>query len=68
MTINVRSGKRYGPQSCKSIAGLARDGCQVDASSVIYTSVKSARVSVATLHQKEIHGGLVWARQLGGEV
>ncbi|XP_034229458.1 RNA-binding protein 28-like [Prunus dulcis] len=37
----------------------------MDASSVVYNSVK-AHASVATLHQKEIEGGIVWARQLGG--
>lgn len=40
----------------------------MDASAVLYASVKSARTAVATLHQQEISGGLVWARQLGGEV
>ncbi|KAL6963824.1 hypothetical protein U1Q18_034829 [Sarracenia purpurea var. burkii] len=47
--------------------GLSRDGCKMDASSVLYTSVRSARACVAMLHQKKIGGGFVWARQLGGE-
>lgn len=51
-----------------NFSGLAQDGCRMNASSVLYTSVKSARECVAALHQKVIQGKSVWARQLGGEV
>ncbi|PKU86489.1 RNA-binding protein 28 [Dendrobium catenatum] len=47
--------------------GLARDGCKLEAASVLYKSVKAARLAVSMFHQQEIKGGCVWARQLGGE-
>uniref|UniRef100_A0A2P2LC92 RNA-binding protein 28-like isoform X2 n=1 Tax=Rhizophora mucronata TaxID=61149 RepID=A0A2P2LC92_RHIMU len=47
--------------------GLAQDGCKLEASAVLYTSVRDACSSVALIHQKEINGVAVWARQLGGE-
>lgn len=50
------------------LPGLAQEGCKLLASAVVYTSVRAARASVAMLHQKEIKGGKIWARQLGGEV
>lgn len=50
------------------LAGLGQEECRKNASSVLFTSVKSAHACVAALHQKEIHGRSVWARRLGGEV
>ncbi|GLT72397.1 hypothetical protein SLA2020_443360 [Shorea laevis] len=47
--------------------GLAQDGCKMDASAILFTSVKEARASRAMLHQKEIKGSIVWAHQLGVE-
>ncbi|XP_010416890.1 PREDICTED: RNA-binding protein 28-like [Camelina sativa] len=47
--------------------GLAQDGCRAEASAVLLTSVKSACAAVAKLHQTEIKGNFIWARQLGGE-
>ncbi|KAF5188684.1 Rna-binding [Thalictrum thalictroides] len=55
------------PKEELDLHGLAQDGCRLSASAVLYKGVRSARASVALLHQQKIKGGLVWARQLGGE-
>ncbi|KAL3680177.1 hypothetical protein R1sor_023133 [Riccia sorocarpa] len=47
--------------------GLAKDGCKPRAAAIVFLSVKAAMQAVAALHTKSIGGGVVWARQLGGE-
>lgn len=47
--------------------GLAKDGCKPRAAAIVFLSVSAARQAVALLHQKTIGGGVIWARQLGGE-
>ncbi len=51
-----------------SLAGLAKDGCKQMAAAIVYVSVKEACHAVASLHQQMIGNGVLWARQLGGEV
>ncbi|CAN0906292.1 RNA-binding protein 28 [Linum grandiflorum] len=55
------------PQEVLGQHGLAQDGCKLNASAILFTSVKEARTCVRQLHQKPLKGGTIWARQLGGE-
>ncbi|KAF1885473.1 hypothetical protein Lal_00029362 [Lupinus albus] len=63
----LQSDVKDGRHNIGIFPGLLQDGCVLEASAVLYTSVKLARAAVASLHKKEIGGGTVWARQLGGE-
>ncbi|CAA7399263.1 unnamed protein product [Spirodela intermedia] len=64
---SVRSIQYPLPEEDLELHGLARDGCRPGASAVVYENVKSAQTAVIKLHQQQINGGCVWARQLGGE-
>lgn len=68
ITCLVLDGIQSMKIKCDACLGVMQEGCKMDASAVLYTSVKSARAAVAMLHQKEIKGVVIWARQLGGEV